>query len=417
MINSGNFPRLGHCDVQEYADGKSERIPMIPVFFRPFVQAVYENRNYRFWLCQLAGWGGFSLATFLSITLVDHNVSWDHVGHIFLSAVLGVLTTWILRPLYQLTFDFSIWRRLLVALSAVIVLSAVWNVLRIWLFAWLAGEEAIWGEFHYWYYGALSIFLGWTVLYYGIKYFDLLTLEHQKLLEESELKKAEQLGRLQAESSARDAQLQMLRYQLNPHFLFNTLNAINALVKLNENDKAQGMIQLLSQFLRHTLEQDGIENVPLEQELESLMLYLNIEKTRFEERLTLEFQIDPEARQALVPALILQPIIENSMKYAIAANEDGGTVRVSAQVLGDELQLEVSDTGPGMAATEIGQGRGVGLRNTLERLETLYEQRYSFETFEGTPSGLTIQIRFPYRESTMPRENQGVLEKLNQCAS
>ncbi|MEH6593727.1 MAG: histidine kinase [Halioglobus sp.] len=390
---------------------------MIPVFFRPFVQALYENRNYRFWVFQLIGWGGFAVATFLSITLVDDNVSWAHVGHIGLSAVLGMLTSWLLRPLYHRTFDFSIWRRIVVAVAAVLFLSAIWNVLRIWLFAWIAGEAAIWSEFHYWYYGALSIFMGWTVLYYGITYFELLTLEHQKLLEESALKKTEQLARLQAESSARDAQLQMLRYQLNPHFLFNTLNAINALVKLNEHDKVQEMIQLLSQFLRHTLEQESIEIVPLEQELKSLMLYLNIEKTRFEDRLTLEFQIDPRARQALVPVLILQPIIENSMKYAIETSEEGGTVRVSAHVLGDELQLEVSDTGPGMTATEIGKGPGVGLRNTLERLETLYGNGYGFEAFEGTPSGLTIQIRIPFREAPLPQEEQGEWRRLNQCAS
>jgi two-component sensor histidine kinase len=393
------------------------RTEMIPDFFRPFVQALYENRNYRFWACQVAGWGGYSLATFFSITLIDGDFDWPHLGHILLSAILGLLTTWPLRSLYQRTFELSIWRRLLVASVAVAVLSGVWNVARVWFFAWMVDEPAIWDEFNYWYFGSLSVFLSWTVLYYGIKYYELLTLEHQKLLEESALKRAEQLGRLQAESSARDAQLQMLRYQLNPHFLFNTLNAINALVKLKDNGKAQDMIQSLSQFLRHTLEQESVENVPLEQELESLMLYLDIEQTRFEDRLTLEFQIDPQARRALVPALILQPIIENSMKYAIAPSEEGGTVRVSAQILGNELQLEVSDTGPGMNTEESDQGRGIGLRNTLGRLETLYQDAYSFETFEGTPSGLTIQIRFPLRLAPLQGKDSEATEGHIQCAS
>ena len=147
------------------------------------------------------------------------------------------------------------------------------------------------------------------------------------------------------------------------------------------------------------------------------MLYLDIEKTRFEDRLTLEFQIDPQARRALVPALILQPIIENSMKYAIAPSEEGGTVRVSAQILGNELQLEVSDTGPGMNTEESDQGRGIGLRNTLGRLETLYQDAYSFETFEGTPSGLTIQIRFPLRLAPLQGKDSEATEGHIQCAS
>jgi two-component system LytT family sensor kinase len=411
------LPLLAPSSFPEYAADIFLRNAMIPDFFRPFVQALYENRNYRFWACQVTGWGGYSLATFFSITLIDGDFDSPHLGHIFLSAVLGILTSWPLRVLYQRTFGLPIWRRLLVASVAVVVLSGVWNVARVWVFALFVDKPAIWDEFNYWYFGSLSIFLSWTVLYYGIKYYELLTLEHQKLLEVSALKRAEQLRRLQAESSARDAQLQMLRYQLNPHFLFNTLNSINALVKLKDNSKAEEMIQLLSQFLRHTLEEESVENVPLEQELESLALYLNIERTRFEDRLTLEFDIAPEALQAQVPALILQPIIENSMKYAIATSEDGGTVSVSAHVLGDELQLEVSDTGPGMGAKKSSQGRGIGLRNTRERLETLYKGKYSFETIERTPSGLTIQIRFPLRLAPLEDKESTAPEGLNQCAS
>ncbi len=393
---------------------------MIPDYFRPFVQALYDNRNYRFWICQISGWGGYSLATFLSITLVDGNASWPHFGHICLSAVLGMLTTWPLRPLFRRTFGFSIGHRLMVASAALIILSAVWNILRIEIFAMIIGEPAIWSKFNYWYFGSLSVFLSWTVLYYGIKYYELLTLEHQKLLEETALKRSEHVGRLNAEASARDAQLQMLRYQLNPHFLFNTLNAINALIKLNENNKAGEMIQSLSQFLRHALDHDSVESVPLEEELDSLMLYLDIEKARFEDRLTLEFDIEPLARQALVPGLILQPIVENAMKYAIAPSEDGGTVRVAARVLEHQLHLEVTDTGPGTGAEspELGKGRGIGMRNTRERLETLYEDRFTFETSDATPSGLTVRICFPLVAATaLTQERPETLTRLDQCAS
>lgn len=394
----------------DHADATPDRATRIPRLIHPLAQILYRNRNYRFWFSQLVGWAGYSLATFLSITLFENNVSWPHVGHISLSAVLGMLCSWPLRTLYRQTFDFSIWAKLLVAAIALIVLSGVWTVLRILVFAWILGEPAIWDEFNFWYFGSLFVFLSWTGLYYGIRYYELLTLEHEKLLEEAAQKKQEQMRRLQAESQARDTQLQMLRYQLNPHFLFNTLNSISALVKLGENNRARDMIQLLSEFLRHSLEHDNAQRVSLEQELESLMLYLNIEKARFEDRLILEFDIEPRARRALVPSLILQPILENSMKYAIGNSENGGKVRLSASLQQNQLQLDISDTGPGMDAAKIIEGRGVGLRNTLERLETMYASEYSFEAIESAPWGLTIRIRFPFETPTTDWSESSGLE-------
>jgi sensor histidine kinase YesM len=368
---------------------------------RPLSKTLHENRNYRFWLCQLAGWAGYSLVTFLNITLIDDQVSWPHIGHIALSAVLGILTTWPLRPLYRATFNLPLERRLVIAALAVVAFSCLWNVLRIVVFAWVVGETAIWDEFNHWYFGSLFVFLSWTLLYYGIKYYELHTLEHEKLIEESALRERERFRRKAAESAAREAQLQMLRYQLNPHFLFNTLNSVNALIRLNENSKAQEMIQQLGQFLRHSLEEANNAHVSLDQELDSLMLYLNIEKTRFEDRLSLEIDVEPLAREALVPSMILQPIFENSMKYAIANSEAGGTVRLNARVNGSILQLQVSDTGPGMNALENYQGRGVGLRNTRDRLETLYGKDYTFEISAVEPSGLCITMLLPFELATL----------------
>ncbi len=120
---------------------------------------LYSNRDYRFWAFQLAGWGAYSLVTFFSITLVDDNVSWPHIAHISLSSVLGILTTWPLRPLYRQTFDLSMSRRAVLALAAVFVLSGIWTILRIVIFAWFVGEPAVWKEFNYWYFGSIFVFL------------------------------------------------------------------------------------------------------------------------------------------------------------------------------------------------------------------------------------------------------------------
>ncbi len=189
----------------------------------------------------------------------------------------------------------------------------------------------------------------------------------------------------------------MLRYQLNPHFLFNTLNAINALVVLKENSKAQEMTQQLSQFLRHSLDNDTIENVSLEDELEMLMLYLNIEKTRFEERLILEFEIDADAKKALVPSFILQPIFENSLKYAVAASENGGTIRMTAQVADNKLNLSITDTGSDINAEETQKGRGIGLSNIQKRLEVVYINEYTFNTSVDDSAGFSVQMSIPYQ--------------------
>ncbi len=270
---------------------------------RQIVQILHTNRDARFWFCQLVGWAGYSVGTFFTITLVDGNVNWIHVGHIAMTAVLGILVTWPLRSIYQSSFDSAIGVRIVVAASSVVVFSAIWTILRIHVFAWLVNQPPLWDEFNYWYFGSLFVFLSWTVLYYGIKYYDMLTSEHQKLLGEAAAKRNEQMLRLHAEAAAHEAHIRMLHYQLAPHFLFNTLNAINAMVRLGDIERSQEMIQLLGDFLRHALKQDSVESVTLEEEIDSLNLYLNIERVRYEDRLTLHFDLDPaslDAREGLV---------------------------------------------------------------------------------------------------------------------
>ena len=164
------------------------------------------------------------------------------------------------------------------------------------------------------------------------------------------------------------------------------------------------MIQYLSRFLRHTLEQDSIDDIPLAWEMESLMLYLNIEQARFGDRLNLAIDIEPGAEDGLVPSLILQPIVENAMKYAIAPFEEGGTVAISATVSRGALELRVQDTGPGIDQSEHSESRGIGLSNTLKRLEALYGRDYDFKTTNRSPSGLEVMIRIPFRTQAPLRE-------------
>ena len=207
------------------------------------------------------------------------------------------------------------------------------------------------------------------------------------------------MKRMQAEADARSSQLGMLRYQLNPHFLFNTLNTVTALIRTGDSQTAQRMISRLGDFLRHSLESDPTLMITLEQEIEALMLYLDIEKIRFGHRLNLAFEVDQQVARAMVPSLLLQPLVENSIKHAIGVNEEGGTISLVAKIEGGELRLVLSDTGPGshaMPATPEG-GRRLGLENTLQRLKTLYNEAYVFDIKKRANSGLQITICIPFR--------------------
>ncbi|HXV73162.1 MAG TPA: histidine kinase, partial [Sphingomonadales bacterium] len=193
------------------------------------------------------------------------------------------------------------------------------------------------------------------------------------------------------------AQLKMLRYQLNPHFLFNTLNAISSLVLAKRYGKANGMLGKLSAFLRYSLVNQPAQKSTLEQELEALGLYLDIEKVRFHKRLTIVLDVERTARKALIPSLLLQPLVENAIKYAIAPSEEGGTIKLKARLRGQRLFISVADTGPGLKKSQaVGeQSSGVGIANIRARLAQAYADDQSFTLKNLKPRGFEAAIEIP----------------------
>lgn len=367
-------------------------------FFETAVSAVYNNRNYQFWLMQFIGWGGLGMVTFFSLTLWYATASWSHVIHTIVQSLLGLILSLPLHRVCLGVWGRSILSRLAWSLLAVVLVSFLWTILRIYTFTWITGFGGLWADFGGWYFSSFLVYLCWMALYYGNKYYYQAELERNRRQAAAVAIKEEQLKRLNAEAEAKSAQLGMLQYQLNPHFLFNTLNSISALVKFQETDKAQQMITQLGHFLRYSLDTDPALKISLQQEIDALLLYLDIERTRFGNRLDLQFDIDEEAKRAQVPSLLLQPLAENSIKYAIAANESGGTIVLRARVDGDELQLELTDTGPGTVSNRPRPrtGRRVGLHNTLQRLKTLYDDAYVFDINLISSGGLKINIHIPY---------------------
>ncbi len=372
---------------------------MKSIYETSIVEAINANRDYQYYLFQLIFWLGLSIVTFLTLTLWYGTAEWSHVEHTLLQGVLGVVVSFPLRSIYTWLWEKALLARVCLSLLVVALVSAVWTAARMLTFIWIVQEEKnLWADFGGWYFGSFFIFLCWTALYYGVKYYHLMQEEHTKALDAAAEAQKELYKRLKAEAVAKEAQLKMLRYQLNPHFLFNTLNAIYALIKLKDTQTAQRMVQQLSRFLRYSLDNDPVHRVDLAKEMEALMLYLNIEQTRFAERLTLDIDVTEEARSALIPSLLLQPLVENAIKYAISPSENGGIIGIRACVEDQKLCIEVWDSGPGLSVSEevFSGARGVGLRNTMERLKTLYEDDHCFELGSAETGGLKVNICIPY---------------------
>lgn len=358
-----------------------------------------NSQIYHFGLLHIGFWTFVSIISFFSLTLWYGPYDWSHVIHIVLQAFIGLGFTLLLYWGFMWIWDKPFVQRASIGLVMVFLVAFIWTLARIELFSWVTETGSKWSEFGGWHFASVFIFLCWSGLFHGIRYNDLLQTEHRFMLKAEAKSREEQIKRMSAQSIARDAQIKMLRYQLNPHFLCNTLNAINSLIEVDESDKAQGMTVQLSRFLRHSLDNNPDTKITLENEVNALNLYLEIEKTRFGDRLRLDFQIEQNAKLATVPSLLLQPIIENSMKHAISQNESGGTISLYAKVQNNRLIIHLSDTGSGskVAHSKVAstKGRGVGLRNTNDRLKALYEQDYLINIDILPSGGLKTRIELP----------------------
>ena len=364
---------------------------------------LYQDNDMLFLVLQFVGWFSLALITFFSLTLwYNQQQTFGYVAHTLIQSLMGIIVSWPLRPIFHRIWDKTVFLRLFFALISVLICSVIWSVMRMAVFMWMTGETGLWGDFGGWLFASIMIFLCWAAFYHGIKYYQLLQSEHATLLTIEAENKEEQLKRSRAETIAQEAQLKMLRYQLNPHFLFNTLNAIASLVEGKHSANANTMIVQLSNFLRYSLENDPVNRVSLAQELAALKLYLNIEQTRFGERLKLNFDVEEAAVEVRVPSLLLQPLVENSIKYAIAPMENGGEISILAKLDGDYLVIEVSDSGPGvlMSNNDKTAGVGIGLKNTIDRLDTFYGDQYVFQLGNSELGGLRIFIRLPLEKQS-----------------
>ena len=355
---------------------------------RPFLAGVgldrpfFDDKNRAFWVLQSIGWTGFFFLR--TVSGLANSLGAMFVVHTLLLTATGYSLTLLMASLYRRLIVMRALWTVAISLTTVVIAAAAFSFIETWSLATFINPEFKPAGMQF--FGAIildfSILAAWSALYYGINYY---------LLLEEEIDQ-----RVHLESQASSAQLAMLRYQLNPHFLFNTLNSISTLVLLKQTERANAMLSRLSSFLRYTLVNEPTAKVTLVQEVETLKLYLEIEKMRFEDRLRPHFKIDGDTIGARLPSLLLQPLIENAIKYAVTPAENGADIWINARREGRAVRIEVADSGPGHGSAPIdAHSTGVGLANIQDRLMQAYGPAHGFATRTNEHGGFSVIIEIP----------------------
>lgn len=358
-----------------------------------------------FWIMNSSGWVALSVLTYFSLSLPYSQFELSYFAHNISQSVVGLLLTLPLRWCFKSLWSWPVAQRFILAVIATIFFSMLWAVLRLLLFMLMTQEQNLWADYGGWVFPSIFVFFTWSALYHGIKYYQLLQQQREAMLvlESQQRQRALQLGRAKAE--VKDAQLQLLRYQLNPHFLFNTLNSVASLVSAERTEDAKTMLSRLGDFLRYSLDAGEDMLIPLDKEFWALSQYLMIEQVRFSDRMTLKLDVPANLESLLVPNMLLQPLAENAIKYAIAPSESGGTIRVSAQLKDSRLVLSVEDSGSerlGVSSDTLElfePGAGIGLRNTRERLKNLFSNDFELQVTDSPLGGLCFSVAIPATES------------------
>ena len=295
-----------------------------------------------------------------------------------LFALLGAVVSYVLyrflRPLRQRRFG----RRIAVGAALAFVAALIQAALNTWMFS--SDEDRLLVHYIYSVLYWFWFFFSWTAAYLALAY---------SVMVEAQERHAAELS-----IKAQEAQVRALRYQINPHFLFNTLNAIAALIR-DAPDRAEEMVVRLSDFFRRSLAVNPMEDVTLQQEVELQRLYLEIERTRFPERLQFKVVLGDGSADAKVPALLLQPLVENAVKHGVARSEMPTCIRISARVDGPVLEIVVDNDAHAVGSSS--NGEKVGLRNVEDRLRSRFGDSASIECAAIPGGGFRNMLRLPLR--------------------
>ena len=339
-------------------------------------------RSQLFWLFQICGWLVYAILTELMIK-VPSNEPWAiHIPHLIIDTCFGFLITLFLRKVF--TYLSLLEFKLKVALHIVVVISAtlIWTQIKWVTLQWFYGNFWLpmsWFDFGTWTSASLTMLSTWTAFYYGIKiYLDNLE-QTQKAAEATHL--------------AKESQLKMLRYQLNPHFMFNSINAICTLILKKESLEAVKMLEKLCDLLRHSLYTDPLEKVTIKEEIAILRTYLDIEKCRFADKLSVNISVEEGCSELLIPSMLIQPLVENALKHGMAADKTMA-ITIVIEKSKNTLIIKVSDTGKGFTHNESTK-RGIGLANCEQRLKLIYGKAQRIEKGNNSSGGAWVCMTLP----------------------
>jgi two-component system, LytTR family, sensor kinase len=355
-----------------------------------------KSRHWIKWAFIFACWTAFALffasQNYLLQARFGRPLEWQRVLVLWLLCGYSwlILTPFVLRLANRFPLERG---KLLTSIPIQLIAGSLFSVLSLTIFTvasrnilkrdgkpgtfWEDLQNLIIGEFH------TELLVYWAII--GI----VNSLNYYRKYQERELKAS------QLEARLVESQLEALRAQLHPHFLFNTLNSISVLMR-KDVELADRMLLQLSGLLRATLTKDTAHEIPLRKELEFLERYLEIEQTRFQDRLTIRMLIDPAALDGMVPQLIFQPLVENALRHGIADRESGGVIEIFAGKENGRISLAVRDNGPGIFPSEREFIEGVGLANTRARLEHLYGCEGCFEWRNADQGGLIVTATLPF---------------------
>lgn len=337
-----------------------------------------------FWQLQVAGCAGLYLLDLLSLFPYRSRIEiWQQT--VFCATVLFLSP--LLRPVCRSLLGRSL----------------PWISLEIRAFGWAAAYaipgaflaeivklhslRLVWPNFLDSWLAFSVLFFLWCTLYFSTQQWQQSAHEKARLL--------------RAESEAREARLSALRYQLNPHFLFNSLNAVSTLVLEGNAPAATRTLAQIADLLRFTLDRDALGEIPLAQELAFVDQYLAIEQIRLGDRIQVFRLISDESRDAAVPAMLLQPLVENAVRHGIATSIDGGKISIAALINNDRLVMRIENSGPSRGGLQPNNSaNGIGLTNTAERLRTLYADKHRFAVEPLSAGGFRVTIEIPFRKAS-----------------
>ncbi|UXP33729.1 histidine kinase [Reichenbachiella agarivorans] len=335
-----------------------------------------------YWWCQIMGWSIYGLLNFGIYFFQSGRFDGKEFSIVLLQILFYVLSTHLLRAVIKRGkwVSFRISKLIPVVIASNLLLSVV-NYFLLLLVSYLMGILMVSVEFRiinilFGILGPMAIYFLWSLVYFTYQFFE----QYNKSL--------------QYEAVIKEAELQHLRSQLNPHFIFNALNSIKALVD-EDPLKSKMAITQLSSIFRNTLIVEKKRLVSLEEEMETVKAYLGLESIRFEERLTVALDLDVATLTNKVPPMMIQTLVENSVKHGISKLKNGGKVAVKTYYEGENMILQIRNNGHYNASNTLEKGHGTGLQNTVDRLKLIYENKATLRIFNEEDNVVLTEISIP----------------------